>query len=1309
MTEYIKYDGETPPILNASNISSIMGVDSATGLVGNVDFALIINEAGKKIGDAVKIDGNTLPTLGDANKYVEVYGGSNGRTLVYGDIDFVLQKDSVVKMFWDGVSKTWEIGDSATLSFRSILKIEMTGSTGLKDNYTITFSDGTTQLFSVTNGKNSDVLNIVVNGQVVTPNDEGQIEIIVPDENLVNIAESERTVGTYSYGGEYMPIYSTTFKLALLPKNQGDLKDYVISSEPLGYGMFLNIAKTSVSAGKTLFGNYFNTKYKISQIYVNDNFQTILQIECIDEVTSEEDLHMLLTLEYLKYDGSVVEFSVDLPEGVDPSTVALTFPKLKFNKKFAFSYITDDSCEIHQFIFSGINKRYVATNLKYFFHLNTPKSPHFTEGFVPEYPLEFTDGAGNNRRFATSVSVWPDKLVDLDGVIGKDAGMQWPWISEKEFKLFRDFGFTLLYHDVAGYDSDSATQDNFNKWFKNTRDLFIKYIGDSPKILAEPNGDHKYLLLTQNVSDIMMTTAQSGHPLIKKVYPHRSDFTLDKSQVSVERLFYTNTDFPDRVYNFLNTYNNASDLNTVQWLIGSAHKSSFWEYELFKRINDSFGAVGNDKIWFASVDEVYEYWYLTNNATVIKEVIGNSVNFKLYLPKMPRFWFNEISCMLSGVSSINGISISSNTDGLSYAINDGKLMVNLNFNKDLITKAEKYTAAFEATPNADYVYNDAMYMVSQLKPSLRQPFIDRLNVYSSAPKFVDFKIENGAITTQKSVVSITMLFTGTSPTHYLISESSNFLGANWINFTSPASYELSPSFDNKTVYVKLKNIYGESAVLSAQVYKAKPDLALTSITVAGQVSSSPVPVKLNYTGIPTHYRLSAVNDFTDVQWIPLGSNPVNFAITSPFGQKAVFAQIRDEVENKTSAIVNASFEYVDPVSAILTSIVINNGNQATASANVSVKFTSVNTVTHYRIGQQADLSSVAWIPYTGDTVNYNSGVNSGTLTLYAQVKNSSSESEVKSSSINVVIPVTATAMALADGQASFAGFSPKVSFTIGTGTPTHYRLAETSAGVQSAAWLPWSDNINFTFTSVGSKTLYGQIKNAVSESSIVNDSITLTEPPIAVLIGFNAAANNANTKIVTSGLTTNQINLSNYTGYGAQQLVNTQGINVNGWFLNLKTDFYANNDVFSGNFTTIPPNSAATVASGIYSLETLAKCYSVSQAGEESLGRKARISFTLPVGQYKLRVLWNTGSSNYSLTTDAHRQLCKYGIFQANTELARTICSNTMGFTGLNNQEFNAEMVFTINEPSIPVDFAAWSIGPGYRPGFNLIEITKIA
>jgi len=63
--------------------------------------------------------------------------------------------------------------------------------------------------------------------------------------------------------------------------------------------------------------------------------------------------------------------------------------------------------------------------------------------------------------------------------------------------------------------------------------------------------------------------------------------------------------------------------NDRKWLIGSSHRpnigyqmqevSNEGEYKLFTQIEELYGVSGDDSIWFASVDEVYEYWFMINN------------------------------------------------------------------------------------------------------------------------------------------------------------------------------------------------------------------------------------------------------------------------------------------------------------------------------------------------------------------------------------------------------------------------------------------------------------------------------------------------------------------------------------------------------------------------------------------------------------------------------------------------------------------------------------------------------------------------
>ncbi|WP_437918447.1 hypothetical protein [Sphingobacterium sp. LRF_L2] len=126
----VNFDNNTPAILDASKIRSLMGIDAETGLVGNVMFLDIVNEAGKRTGEAVKVTGNSLPTMGVANKRYSVTVGSAGLTLTYTHPDtevvteFVFAANTQGTVFWDGIAETWTKESEVTLPVQDISPIE---------------------------------------------------------------------------------------------------------------------------------------------------------------------------------------------------------------------------------------------------------------------------------------------------------------------------------------------------------------------------------------------------------------------------------------------------------------------------------------------------------------------------------------------------------------------------------------------------------------------------------------------------------------------------------------------------------------------------------------------------------------------------------------------------------------------------------------------------------------------------------------------------------------------------------------------------------------------------------------------------------------------------------------------------------------------------------------------------------------------------------------------------------------------------------------------------------------------------------
>ena len=146
----------------------------------------------------------------------------------------------------------------------------------------------------------------------------------------------------------------------------------------------------------------------------------------------------------------------------------------------------------------------------------------------------------------------------------------------------------LGYHDLIGYTSSTTTQEAFDVCLKNTADLFKQYVGIIPKIMIEPNGDHAYITFSKGNDLIQMITAQSGTNewKIVKAYPFKSPFSLSKFDIAVQRIFaygsdltFTNDNpqYAQDLIDILTGFSNATNKDTIYWVIGAAHRSSHWE------------------------------------------------------------------------------------------------------------------------------------------------------------------------------------------------------------------------------------------------------------------------------------------------------------------------------------------------------------------------------------------------------------------------------------------------------------------------------------------------------------------------------------------------------------------------------------------------------------------------------------------------------------------------------------------------------------------------------------------------------------
>ena len=505
---------------------------------------------------------------------------------------------------------------------------------------------------------------------------------------------------------------------------------------------------------------------------------------------------------------------------------------------------------------------------------------------------------------------------------------------------------------------------------------------------------------------------------------------------------------------------------------------------------------GDDSIWFPSVDEFFEYWFMRTFTTAKKTVVGQNITYKLYVPKAANFWFRNLTCLISNIASLDGVDVVSslNCPGTSFAIKDGQLMVNLDFNADLLEKVERYVAKFEGSLDI-FDYEDAQYFVQMLKAGIREPYQLRLDMLAAAPTLTSIIINDNDDITNSRDINIGYTSEG-AITHYMVSESATFVGAEWIEIAEPILFELSSEEGVKTVYVKFKNDYGESEAVSDTIEYINTAFGLTSVSINGGESVSleqEVSITVTATGenTPTQYKVSETADLSDASWQTY-VNPIPFTLSTGVGTKTVYVQISDGTD--ASAIVSDTIDFVAPIE--LTSISINEDAVDTTNQSVSVAFTPVGTPTHYMLSESATFVGASWVAYESP-VNFTLSSGYATKTIYAKVKDANSESEVVSDTISYV-------------EASEIGRKIIVNFIEGTSTTSVLPNGETINTVYPATYEGW-DNIVLKDSSgvnVGyyvkkpsqNGDLTGDISSFFSWANPVLSGDTGTYPDSAILV-----------------------------------------------------------------------------------------------------------------------------------------------------------------------------------------------------------------
>jgi hypothetical protein len=173
---------------------------------------------------------------------------------------------------------------------------------------------------------------------------------------------------------------------------------------------------------------------------------------------------------------------------------------------------------------------------------------------------------------------------------------------------------------------------------------------------------------------------------------------------------------------------------------------------------------------------------------------------------------------------------------------------------------------------------------------------DTITAAGSAPVVTSFKINSGASNTAKATVTLNNA-AANWPMDYMASEDPDFSGASWQTYSTAPHFTLSSNAGPKTVYFKLRNIFGESSITSSDTINALAPKVTSFKINDGAASTTKSVVKLYNTATnkPIQYMASEDPDFSGASWQTYSTAP-SFTLSAGTGIKTIYFKVQNDFD-----------------------------------------------------------------------------------------------------------------------------------------------------------------------------------------------------------------------------------------------------------------------------------------------------------------------------------------------------------------------------------------------------------------------------
>ncbi len=499
--------------------------------------------------------------------------------------------------------------------------------------------------------------------------------------------------------------------------------------------------------------NYY-TKKQVDDKFTSTNNKVTKNANDIQEVKETiADMEMGNSSPYTK--GQMRKIRVKIT-GVPSGTYAVAIPPLKYDTENVVSFTTDDcNTTTLSVVWAAINKRPISIHTvdggagSWMYHAN-----QYLAGDLPDVVyktfddyLTYTTMFGKER-LKQGVAIWPyagnkdgafmDRTITIDKTATNQYRFMVPYLVWEDVNLIAKYGVDFYYHNI-GTEKFGTDKDIYNVIQGLTGDMYrTKAMANRlMKVIARPDGNNIFMTAMDDMPRIDVSVAENSPAVDCK--PYVDDDWWHKVW---SRIF--SDDIDGNLKSKLTTLFGESNTSNKTWFHFCCHTATGSQWgEFLKYISDTYGAITN-KMWFATVGEIYEYKYMKQYAKISNiQTGGTTLQFDVEMSFKENFNYRDLTFKLTGVNitSTNGMTIEAyDVNDESYicpiqqvGIRDNVLYCQIGCEDTLVSNIEYFVSKYEETEDTIWK-DDAELDMPKLDSARRAAFQDRINAISSAVK-----------------------------------------------------------------------------------------------------------------------------------------------------------------------------------------------------------------------------------------------------------------------------------------------------------------------------------------------------------------------------------------------------------------------------------------------------------------------------------------------------------------------------------------------------------------------------------------------